>query len=219
MPLENDPVRLYKLSILLRINQYKQIDFGQKVPLRIERVKGSGIFANVEPRYLEAMSLLMSENLSASEAVKAVHIIDTVIWGQTRHLPLRLEKHYMNSFKLLKKFSSKKTEPSQKAIDITNDSLSAQVLLSEDIAVSCITPSSSRPDNITSELQKTVQSYIEVRKKDMGNTLPDPNCVHHNHHLLSIYCEGKVANEILLKKPLFSLMVHPGKVLVRLLRL
>ena len=166
MPLERDQVRLYKLSILLRINQYKQIDFGQKVPLRIERVKGSALFANVEPRYLEAMSLLMSKNLSASEAVKAVPIIDRVIWGQTRYLSLRLEKHYMNSFKLLKKFSSKETEPSQKAIDITNDSLSAQVLLSEDIAVSCITPSSSRPDNITSGLQKTVQSYIEVRKKD-----------------------------------------------------
>ena len=34
----------------------------------------------------------------------------------------------------------------------------------------------------------------------MGNTLPDPNCVRHNHHLLSIYCEGKVADEILLNK-------------------
>ena len=62
-----------------------------KVPLRIERVKGSAVYAIVEPRYLEATSLLMSENLSESEAVKAVHILDTVIWGQTRHLPLKLE--------------------------------------------------------------------------------------------------------------------------------
>ena len=73
------------------------------VPLRLERISGSKVYANVEPRYLEAMALLMSENFSASEAVKAVHIVDTVIWGQVRHLPLRLEKHYMNSFHLLKK--------------------------------------------------------------------------------------------------------------------
>ena len=174
-------------------------DFSQRIPLRIERVKGSGIFANVEPRYLEAMSLLMSENLSASEAVKAVHIIDTVVWGQVRHLPLRLEKHYMNSFKLLKKFNAKQAKPLPVTVDISNNTISDQVLSSEEISVQCITPSDTS-DRITTELQKTVQSYIDTRKNDMGNTLPDPNCVRHNHNLLSVYCEGRVANEIVQKK-------------------
>ena len=174
-------------------------DFSQRIPLRIERVKGSGIFANVEPRYLEAMSLLMSENLSASEAVKAVHIIDTVVWGQVRHLPLRLEKHYMNSFKLLKKFNAKQAKPLPVTVDISNNTISEQVLSSEEISVQCITPSDTS-DTITTELQKTVQSYIDTRKNDMGNTLPDPNCVRHNHNLLSVYCEGRVANEIVQKK-------------------
>ena len=84
-------------------------------------------------------------------------------------------------------------------IDITNDSISDQVLSSENISVSCITPSD-MSSKIASELQRTVQSFIEIRKKDMGNTLPDPNCVRHNHNLLSIYCESKVANEIIQKK-------------------
>ena len=49
------------------------------------------------------MTLMMSENFSAMEALKAVHIVDTVIWEQTRHLPLRLDKLYINFLQLLKK--------------------------------------------------------------------------------------------------------------------
>ena len=37
----------------------------------------------VESRYLEAMTLPMSENMSTPEAIKAVYIVDTKIWGQT----------------------------------------------------------------------------------------------------------------------------------------
>ena len=46
---------------------------------------------------------MMSENFSAMEALKAVHIVDTVIWEQTRHLPLRLDKLYINFLQLFKK--------------------------------------------------------------------------------------------------------------------
>ena len=31
----------------------------------------------------------------------------------------------------------------------------------------------------------------------MGNTLPDVTCVRKNHNLISVYCEGKAADEIL----------------------
>ena len=47
---------------------------------------------------------MMSENFSATEALKAVHIVDTVICKQTRHSPLRLDKLYINSLQLLKKW-------------------------------------------------------------------------------------------------------------------
>ncbi len=86
--------------------QTQFVDMQTKVPLRILST-GQKISTLVEPRYLEAMALLMSENHSASEAVKAVNIIDTVVWGQTRHLPLRLDKNYMNAFRVLKKLKNK----------------------------------------------------------------------------------------------------------------
>ena len=58
------------------------------IPLQIESSPGSGVFAKIQPGYLNAMTLMMSENFSATEALKAVHIVDTVIWKQTHHLPL-----------------------------------------------------------------------------------------------------------------------------------
>ena len=52
---------------------------------------------------MDAMALLLSENLSVSTAIKAVHAVDIIVWGQKRHLPLRLDKNYTNVFKVLKK--------------------------------------------------------------------------------------------------------------------
>ena len=62
------------------------------IPLRIESSPGSGVFAKIKPEYLEAMTLMMSENFSATEALKAVPIIDTIIWKQTRHFPLSIRQ-------------------------------------------------------------------------------------------------------------------------------
>ena len=63
-------------------------------PVRIPSLKGKDSTL-VEPRYLEAMSLLMADNLSAPEAIKAVCTVD--VWKQTRHLPLELDKAYTNA--------------------------------------------------------------------------------------------------------------------------
>ena len=50
----------------------------------------------------------MSDNLSASEAIKSVYIVDTVIWKQKRHLPLEMDKDYVNLMEKLKKLQAKK---------------------------------------------------------------------------------------------------------------
>lgn len=50
--------------------------------------------------------MMMSEGASASQALKHAYIWDTIVWKQVRHLPLRLDQHYMNSLKLLKKTKS-----------------------------------------------------------------------------------------------------------------
>ena len=67
------------------------------------------------------MTLMMSENFSATEAVKAVHIVDTVICKQTRHSPLRLDKLYINSLQLLKKMDKDYTSRNE-------DDLANQIL-------------------------------------------------------------------------------------------
>ena len=85
--------------------QTDQVTCGD-VPVHVENTRGKH-GALVEPRYLEAMSLLMSENMSAPEAIKAVYIVDTKIWGQTRHLPLELDKQYTKSPSKLKMFQGK----------------------------------------------------------------------------------------------------------------
>ena len=48
-----------------------------RTTVRVINKKGKGNL--IEPCYLEAMALLMAEGLSASEAIRAVYIIDRVI--------------------------------------------------------------------------------------------------------------------------------------------
>ena len=74
-------------------------------PVRIESEPGSGIYKNIKPDYLEGLAFIMSEGASASQELKHAYIWDTIVWKQVRHLPLRLDQHYMNSFKLLKKLN------------------------------------------------------------------------------------------------------------------
>ena len=54
--------------------QTDQVTYGD-VPVHVKNTRGKhGTL--VEPRYLEATSLLMSENMSAPEAIKAVYIVN-----------------------------------------------------------------------------------------------------------------------------------------------
>ena len=175
------------------------------VPLRKEGQAGSGTYAHILPRYLKAMSLLMAENLSASEAVKVVYICDTVIWKQVRHLPLRLEKQYMNAYKRLKvlRGSEQKEEESEPNLEDVGNDVSEQVSICEQESIQAITiqdESEEENSQEISNLKQTIQSFIDIRKRDKGNVLPDPNCVRQNHNLLSVYCERKIADEIVAKK-------------------
>ena len=72
---------------------------------------------HISAKYLEAMSILMADGLSAPEALKAVHTIDTVVWGQTRFLPLRMDKSYLNMTKKLKKLTPEQYLDSIEEVD------------------------------------------------------------------------------------------------------
>ena len=157
----------------------------------------------------------MSENLSASEAIRAINIIDTVIWGQVRYLPLRLDKSYMKAYKKLKKLQSQSTQQSVQNVceGRDNDDVAANTtggadlqneMSVEDDTLRTIMDSVSEDEgNLSPEIRKLkefVCGKIQERQNDQKNTLPDVHCVRHNHNLLAVYCEGKVAEELVLKK-------------------
>ena len=99
--------------------QSDQVTYGD-VPVHVKNTIGKhGTL--VEPTYLEAMSLLMSENMSVPEAIKAVHIVDTKIWGQTQHLPLELDKQYTKSLSKLKKLQGKTSASLASILDANKD--------------------------------------------------------------------------------------------------
>ena len=57
------------------------------------------------PAYLQAGLLMMSLcNQSVNQAVMNMFIIDTVIYKQTRMLPLRLQKDYQRQLQLMKRY-------------------------------------------------------------------------------------------------------------------
>ena len=63
-------------------------------------------------------------------------------------------------------------KPTEFNID-TDGSISDQILTAENVSVVAITPGdivTTGAEDIMSELDKTVRSYIEVRKSVMGNT-------------------------------------------------
>ena len=47
------------------------------------------------------------------------------------------------------------------------------------------------------KLRETISECTLKRRSDMENTLPDVTCVCKNHNLISVYCQVKVADEIL----------------------
>ena len=108
------------------------------------------------------MTLMMSENFSATDALKAVHIVDTVIWKQTHHLPLRLDKLYINSLQLLKKMGKDYTSRNE------ND-LANQILHDIDVtetAVSLNEVSSETAEKIL-KLRETVSECTSKRRSDI----------------------------------------------------
>ena len=135
---------------------------------------------------------MMSENFSATEALKAVYIVDTVICKQTRHSPLRLDKLYINSLQLLKKMDKDYTSRNE------ND-LANQILHDIDVTETVVSLNQLPSETVEKilKMRETVSECTSKRRSDMGNVLPDVTCVRKNHNLISVYREGKAADEIL----------------------
>ena len=82
---------------------------------------------------------------------------------------------------------------SQQVAAVENDAIESETVVNFD----------EETINELPELQKLkdrLSKIIEERKDNFENTLPDVACVRQNHHLLSVYCEGKIAEELITKK-------------------
>ena len=124
----------------------------------------------------------MAENLSASDAICAVFIIDTVVWNQIRYLFLDLDKVNTKSLTSLRRLQEQ--EHAQLIPDDHADI--------DDTAFD-VTYSKSE----ISKLLSILKDKLQVRKNNPSYTLPTARCVRHNQHLLAVYCESKIADELL----------------------
>ena len=139
-----------------------------------------------DPKYLEAMSLIMSEGLSATEALKTVCIVDRVVWNQIRLLPLDMDKDYTNMRRKIKKLEGKSSIPNESSETSDNDHEE------DDHANDKNEDSSVNLMRLKTELQKKKDYYEENR----ANVLPDRRTIRRNHHLMAVYVEKKIGDEL-----------------------
>ena len=141
----------------------------------------------------------MADGLSAPESVKAVYTIDTVVWGQVRFLPLHLDKHYINMSRMLKKLSAKEHS------DITDNAIEED----DDIVVDdddhndddreCDEDENNNPDEcskIIEHLKSEIKKMKDTCKENHMNVLPDCRTIRRNHHLLAVYVEKRIGDEL-----------------------
>ena len=144
-----------------------------------------------DPKYLEAIGLMMSEGLSAPLAIKSAYIVDTVVHDQNRSLPLSMDPEYQAAYSKLKKM-----EKQGGVITHTEDEDDFVVELhsdEEDVS------DTSTADGV-SEIQK-LRSIDEKRKaqakENSISALPDIHTTRRNHQLMSVYVEGEIGKEMM----------------------
>ena len=174
------------------------------VPVRIKSSRSESATL-IQPRCLKAVSQLMSENMSASEAIKAVHIVDTKIWGQTRHLPPELAKQYTKSLSKLKKLQGQANVTLNSILEVSSDSVAPDSTDSIEMTLdtneqqleTTATVIDTQANAEIDRLKSIIEAKIEIRRKDPTNTLPVPASVRRNHSLMAVYCEALSANELI----------------------
>ena len=147
----------------------------------------------VDPKYLKPLSLIMAEGMSAAEALKCGYIWDSEVHDQVRYLPLVIDKDYISMQRKLKKLSGK-------GHDIENEELEAEIQ---------VTPESNsvNPEenlDLENDAKKKMLNYLiaEITKKkdvytrDVMTILPDLRTVQQNHHLMAVYVENCIGEEL-----------------------
>ena len=61
-------------------------------PVTVRKKKSKNNNVEINHLYLKSMSTIMSNGLSSSETLQAIATHDRIMWGQTRILPIELDK-------------------------------------------------------------------------------------------------------------------------------
>ena len=136
--------------------------------------------------------MLMAEGLSAAEAVKAIYIIDTIVWHQPRFLPLVLDKDYVNMQSKLKKlpvniFQKEENNDTEVAAEVSE--------LQEDVTEDAIVDVEGSDDarsKMVAYLTEEITKKKAVYEQNSMSVLP----VRHNHHLLAVFVEKHIGEEL-----------------------
>ena len=176
----------------------------------------------VHPAYLQSGLLMMAlGNESPNQVVLNMYIHDTVVYGQQRKLPLRLQKEYQRALHRMKRYraSISTNESNQSIIEQllpnSNISMEHEDLHDMDIVEteSSEIPADIDNDNdltaivqetrgkeIGSKAEKLVRETKEKQKESIDIVLPDPRSVRDAHRVASSFLEGEIGKEMVKNK-------------------
>ena len=138
-----------------------------------------------DPRYLQAIGIMMSDGLSASQAIKSVYTIDTIVHEQDRSLPLEMDKEYTAARSKLKKLEKQVSLKSQmEEGDIESESDDESIFKVDQGAE-------------IKKLKDLVEQKKLSAKQNAQNCLPDTRTARRNHYLMTVFVEGRIAEEML----------------------
>ena len=139
------------------------------------------------PKYLEAIGVMMSDGLSAPQAIKATYTLDTIVHEQERYLPLSMDPEYQAAYSKLKRMQKQGASDARIEDDVIVEVDSDEELESEE----------NMRIPVIQKLKRLVDERKSRAKENSSNALPDIHTARRNHQLMSVYVEGKIALEML----------------------
>ena len=163
----------------------------------------------IHPSYLQAGILLMAVgNMSPTQAILGMYIIDTQVYKQKRFLPLNLDKAYLSNLKLLKKMEN--TDNLNPVPDVSADHPSTSDVPQQDFVLD--DNDNGDPSDIsTAEIEINSFSHMSDRFKDLkmsvskrkaenkvnlSQLLPSPVTMRRAHQVAACYLEGEGGKEM-----------------------
>ena len=114
----------------------------------------------------------MSDGLSVTQAIKAVYTVDTIIHGQMRLLPLRMDKEYQTAKSKLKRLEKQDSLKPASVSDVSDVSDESEI---ED---------ANTDETQIQKLKSVVKRKQDETKRNTQICLPDTRTARRNHYII-----------------------------------